>query len=437
MNLIRHSFWVVLAVAVTGGISSMVLRAADFPGPTNVPPLMVTFGGQEVRTRLTWEQDRKPQLKRYFLEKMYGVRPSFADDPSLEFEDDLPECESMDGAAVRKCIRISYRGPCGTGSFRVLAFVPRTDRPVPAFVFLCNRNPKVNIDPERRRRSAFWPAEEIVSRGYAAVAFFTEEVAPETYNPATAFLSGVFTAYETPEMRTDESWGTLSAWAWGASRVLDWMRTDPAFDMKHVAVIGHSRAGKAALLAGATDERFALTCSNCSGCGGMKLASIDLPKSEYYASFLDSRVIYWFCGRFQRDFVNHDRHVDKIEALGGAWPYPDAPLKVDQHELAALIAPRLLAVASASKDEWAGPLGEFHSARLASPAWELYGEKGLCAESFPAPMQPVQEGCVSYHLRDGVHDLTSYDWKVYMDFADGHGWCAARKALNVNERNKK
>ena len=418
LRLVKVIFPTVVQIAVMTGMS----QAATQPVPTNVPPLMVTFGGNKVKDLQMWEQDRKPQLKRYFLEKMYGVRPAAADDPMLTFEDFMPECNAMDGKAVRKCVTITYHGPLGEGSFRVLAFVPKFGRPVPAFVLLCNRNPKVNADPDRCRKNGYWPAEEIIARGYAAVTFFTEEVAPETYCPARAYLSGVFAAYETPAMRTDESWGTLSAWAWGASRVLDWMRTDSAFDIRHVGVVGHSRAGKAALLAGVLDSRFALTCSNCSGCGGMKLASIDLPKSEYYASFLDTRVSYWFCGRFQQAFMNHDRRIDRPEAFCSEWAHPSEPLKVDQHQFAALIAPRLLAVGSASKDEWAGPLGEFYAARLASPAWELYGKSGLCADGFPAPMSPIQKGCISYHLREGKHDLSLYDWNVYMDFADAHGW---------------
>ncbi|MBO7655997.1 MAG: acetylxylan esterase, partial [Kiritimatiellae bacterium] len=97
-------------------------------------------------------------------------------------------------------------------------------------------------------------------------------------------------------------------------------------------------------------------------------------------------------------------------------------LPLDMHQLVALMAPRLVYIASASKDDWAGQPGEFQSARLASPAWALYGKKGLVGTTFPPPDTPLQEGCVGYHLRSGIHNLTPYDWNRYMDFTDRHGW---------------
>jgi hypothetical protein len=79
-------------------------------------------------------------------------------------------------------------------------------------------------------------------------------------------------------------------------------------------------------------------------------------------------------------------------------------------------------VASATNDDWAGQPGEWWAAKLASPAWELYGRRGLDAASFPPPDTPQQKGFISYHIRTGSHDLTPYDWKCYMDFAVRHGW---------------
>lgn len=86
------------------------------------------------------------------------------------------------------------------------------------------------------------------------------------------------------------------------------------------------------------------------------------------------------------------------------------------------VAPRAVAIASASKDRWAGPQGEYYSAVFASPAWELYGKKGLVSSGFPKPCEARQEGMVSYHYRPGIHNLTLHDWNRYMDFADRLGW---------------
>ena len=404
------------------GVNAAPFDKCEIPEPEDVPELMTTFGGRPVEDVATWEKVRKPELRQRFLERMYGVRPPAAEKPEVTFAAEEPDKTMMDGAAVRKRVRIGYKGPYGTNSFVVTAFIPKSEKPVPAFVLICNRDPKKNLDPERRQKSDFWPAERIVARGYAAIAFYNSDVAPETYNPATAFLSGVFPCFERPQDRNDRSWGTLSAWAWGASRVMDWIEREPLLDAKHVGVVGHSRGGKTSLLAGATDERFAMTCVNCSGCGGAKLAHVDLPDSEYYAIFLGSRVPYWFCGNFQRYCMNHDRMIDQIEAWTPDWPFVAEPMDFDQHQWAALVAPRLLAIASASKDQGAGPVGEFYTAKLASEAWELYGKKGIGDAAFPPPQVPIRGADVSYHLREGEHNLTKYDWDVYMDFADAHGW---------------
>ena len=290
----------------------------------------------------------------------------------------------------------------GEGSFVFTAFIPVQKRPAPAFLLICNRDPVKNLDPERKVKSGFWPVEEIVERGYAAIAFYNGDVAPDC---SWDFNRGVFRVFQRNWERDSESWAILSAWAWGASRVMDWIETEPLLDAKHVGVVGHSRGGKTALLAGVTDTRFAMACSNCSGCGGAKLNHVELPESEHFDQIYDA-IGCWFCGNF------------------AAYRCRDADIDFDQHMWAALVAPRLLAIASASEDAWAGQEGEFYTARLASPAWELYGRKGLVAPDgkFPGADRPLQAGSVSYHMRTGEHNLTPYDWARYMDFADAHGW---------------
>ena len=368
--------------------------------PENVPELMVTFKGEKVTTLEQWERVRSPELLAEFTKEEYGRRP--VERPAaLAFERAEPDKVMMDGKALRKRIRVMYAGPYGGGTFTFTAFIPRQAKPAPAFLLICNRPPDENIDPTREKKSGFWPAEEIVGRGYAAIAFWNGDIAPD-WN--TGNKEGVFACFEPPGRRKDHVlWGTLSAWAWGASRVMDWIETEPLLDAKHVAVVGHSRGGKTALVAGVYDKRFAMACSNDSGCSGAKLNHIDLPKSESIAIITRS-FPYWFC-------ANYTMHVNR-----------DTEWRADQHEFIALIAPRLVCIASASEDAWAGQEGEFYSGLLASPAWELYGKKGLVADGFPPPEKPLQEGCISYHLRTGKHNLTPYDWNCYMDFADRHGW---------------
>ena len=391
--------------AIAGKPMEEVKPCHDFPPkgpPRDVPPLLTTFGGRRVASAQEWEAIRRPELLAKFLDEMYGWRPDEAERPPvIRFEPAAPDKVMMDGKALRKTVRCVYGGRYGERSFEFTAFIPVQDRPAPSFVLICNRNPKENLDPERNVKSGFWPVEEIVGRGYAAISFFNGDVAPDH---SWGFEKGVFGAFQKPWERDGRSWGVLSAWAWGASRVMDWIEREPLLDAGHVGIVGHSRGGKTALLAGATDRRFAMTCSNDSGCGGAKLNHMELPESEHIDQIWDA-IGCWFCGNFAK------------------YRCKEAEMDFDQHMWAALVAPRLLAIASASEDTWAGQEGEFQTALLASPAWELYGRRGLVTDgAFPGADKPLQEGCVSYHMRTGRHNLTPYDWNRYMDFADAHGW---------------
>ena len=390
---------VIVAVASAQPVAEPKVQAAN-PEPRDVPELMVTKAGDKVTDVATWENIRRPELLDVFLENEYGRRPVERPD-TLAFETAEPDRLMMDGKAIRKRVRASWKGPLAAQSFVFTAFIPVTakERPAPGFILICNRPAAANIDPERVKKSEFWPAEEIVARGYAALAFWNGDVALD--NAKSNCTQGVHACWA--KERTADSWGALSAWAWGASRVLDWVETEPLLDARHFGVVGHSRGGKTALLAGVTDTRFAMACVNDSGCSGAKLNHIDLPKSESIARI--SKVFpHWFCLNY-RKFAGKEFEMD-----------------FDQHMMVALMAPRAVAIASASKDHWAGQRGEYASALLASPAWELYGKRGLVSDGFPNPNEARQDGTVSYHLREGVHNLTLHDWNRYMDFADRLGW---------------
>jgi acetyl esterase/lipase len=364
----------------------------------DVPDVRVAADGTRIATKAEWEQKRRPELLKLFQEREYGIRP--VERPAdLAFAPLGDDREMMDGKALRKRVTISCTGPEGPFSFPATAFIPKSDKPVGAFILICNRKPEENIDPERVVKSGFWPAEEIVARGYAAVTFWNGDVARD--DKVGCMTTGVFRAWCKAGARTPQSWGALSAWAWGASRVLDWLETLPQIDTRRVAVVGHSRGGKTALLAGVTDTRFALACVNDSGCSGAKLNRANLPKSESIR-VISTVFPHWFC-------LDYAGCADK-----------DAELDFDQHEMIALMAPRAVAIASASEDTWAGQRGEFCAAALASPVWELYGQKGLetRGRGFPRAGDAYQDGCISYHVRAGKHNLTPEDWTRYMDFAD-------------------
>jgi hypothetical protein len=275
------------------------------------------------------------------------------------------------------------------------------ENPVPVFVFGDHSNDQSSL-PFRKRTYAGIPVDAITARGYAYVTFNFNDICPNTARGKflDEWKKGVYQIYGGAE-RTADSWGTIAAWAWGFSRVVDWIETRPELDSGRIAVVGHSRGGKTALWAAAQDLRIALGISNNSGCGGAKLNRMDIEKSEHIAQILRS-FPFWFCRNFAR-YANADGTVEH-----------------DQDDLLRLIAPRLAYVASATEDPWAGPEGEFEAAKRASDIYRAYGKGGITLAKIPAPGECDHGGAVGYHLRAGKHRLTPFDWNMFMDFADRH-----------------
>jgi hypothetical protein len=243
-----------------------------------------------------------------------------------------------------------------------------------------------------------WPLELIIEKGFGVATFYYGDV--EADHP-DGWKNGIRAALspggESSEF-ADDDWGAISAWSWGLSRALDYLVTNPAVDSERVALIGHSRLGKAALWAGALDERFALVISNNSGAGGISLARRDFGESIHS---INENFPHWFCGNYKR--------------------FNDSPetLPVDMHQLAALIAPRPLYIASAQEDAWADPKGEFLAGKNAEPVYALFGKPGLGVAQWPPVNQPVGE-FIGYHIRSGKHDVTTYDWQQFLRFASLH-----------------
>ena len=329
-----------------------------------------------------WESGGRAEMLEWFSRNWFGKRP--VERPADEVIGD----NFVSFACGRKKIDITLFLPPGANA----------SNPVPAIMLadhLCIATRAERIKARIDLAKTILPA-----RGYAFIYFNLNDVTSNTVRSVTVpdsvnvVLGG---------MGRDDSWGTISAWAWGCSRVMDWVETRPELDAKRIAVVGHSRGGKTALWAGCTDKRFALTISNCSGTGGARSLHTQCDKCETVEWMSkNTTTSSWFCPNWFK-YAGRESEIEH-----------------DVDDMMKLVAPRLLYVASGSLDVWAGPPGEFASAKKASSLWNAYGLKGLSIDKFPAPGVWDHSGKVGYHLRPGKHDLARWDWEKYMDFMDRH-----------------
>ena len=360
---------------------------------TDLPNALTFNSGAKVTTGTQWPA-RRAEILELFRTHVYGRAPLNCPD-DLQFRVENSDAKAMNGAATLKQIVIEYGGPHGRGAIHLTLFVPNArSKAAPVFLLGCNRGPH-SIDPTRQTRDDFWPAEALVARGYAAASFSLSDVDPDEDDGFRNGAHGIFDAGQ----RADDAWGTLAAWAWGASRVLDYLESDSDMDAQRVALVGHSRGGKAALWAGAEDERFALVVSNESGAGGAALSRV---KGGETIADINRVFPHWFCANYRN------------------WNHRENELPVDQHELIALIAPRPVYIASAQDDKWADPRAEFLAGVAASPVYQLLERQGLTGEQFPLVDQALHDGHIAYHMRAGGHDLLLSDWQFFMNFADGN-----------------
>ena len=375
---------------------------------STLPEVLTMQDGTPVETQEALAL-RRAELLSLMEENVYGTLPKDGFTTSFEV---VEEGEALDGAALRRQVRLTVTTDKGSSDALLLLYLPKTGGPVPVVVGLnFNGNHTVLDDPailpsyanekdaavleeERGGSAARWAIEDAVARGYGIATIYCNDFAPDN---AKTYGTRVVSLFDEPEFKA------AGAWAFGIMRGVDYLVQDAAVDAARIADIGHSRLGKAAVWAGANDERIALVISNDSGNTG---ASLTRDNHGETLKSINTMFPHWFCTQYQ-----------KYGADANSLP-------VDQHLLLACIAPRRVYVASADGDLWADPQGAWNSLMASRPAFALYGLDVLpddciaAGETQPRAGQACWSGAMGYHNRTGWHDVQHEDWEFYFEYME-------------------
>lgn len=346
-----------------------------------VPNVLQMNDGTIVKNMKQWKT-RKEEIAHILWGNLYGYAPDF----SLKVEGVIVKTEENDfgGKAITYDMDIRIKSPFSYFSFPYKLTIPKEITKPPVFL-------SYSFSPN----IADGIGEEIIDNGYAVANVYYQDIVPDKDD---GFYSGLGRFCTRNKF---DSWGKIAMWAWGGSRIMDYLETCKAIDINKTAIIGHSRLGKTALLCGAMDERFSLVVSNDSGAGGAAL--FRGKTGERIKDLSGKGSSFWFCGNFLKYIGKEDK------------------LPFDQHYLLSLIAPRNLYICSASEDEWADPYSEFLACIAVNPAYDLYQEKGIITnDGKPEVHDYFHDGKIGYHLRKGTHYLSRYDWNKVMEYRKRH-----------------
>jgi hypothetical protein len=380
--------------------------------PYTLPDVLTCFDGSKVTTKEEWVNKRRVELLQEFKNVMYGELPPLPD--KVDYSCVYPRKLTLNNLAYKEETKLTFKMNNGkSSSATLLLYTPANVEKAPVFVGLTfvglhasSLDPEIsitghllpNFSSERGTRKENYPIEDIVKRGYAVALLSCNEIFPDHVDGWKDSIFKLF--YNEKELKTRlKNTSCISAWAWGVSRMLDYLKTLPYIDSDTACVYGHSRLGKTALWCGVNDTRFKLVCVNNSGCGGAALSRRLFGETLCSMHNLSNFGKYWFTDTLESKAMQPDQ------------------LPIDQHELIALVAPRCVSVHSATEDLWADPKGEYLSTYYAGCVWELFNKTPLTNIEQPEPTTPVGSD-VSYYLRIGRHALVLEDWNHYMDIAD-------------------
>lgn len=399
-----------VALAAVGLLAVPAPAADPWPDPLKGPD------GTAVTDRAAWESKRKPQLKAEFEREMYGRRPAVTGPVTgVVLHEDK---QALGGKATLREVAVTVAA--GAPAIHWLIVVPNNSPgPVPAFVGLnfsgnhsVTSDPKVRVpqawmyanrpgaknnratDAGRNTAAATWPLEAIIGKGFAVATCYSGEIIPDDPKERGG-LSDLLRPVPAPADGTGT--GVVMAWAWGLGRGVDYVATVPGVDPKRLIAVGHSRLGKAAIVAAAFEDRITAVVANQAGCGGTAPSRRTNLQGEPVER-INKAFPHWFADNFKK--------------------YGDDPSKLpfDQHALVALCAPKPVLFTCATADQWADPPGEFEVLKGAAPVYALYGHKGAAAETYPAENTRVG-GKLAFWVRPGKHEMGTADWASYLDWA--------------------
>ena len=385
-------YFLIPLLLLSSGLFAQNYDESKVPAYT-LPEILLSNSKKKITSVKDWENIRRPEILALFEEHVYGTMPKKFDRITFHLKNENKK--DMAGKATSKEVEITVFNNDQSVLINLLLFIPNgLKKAAPAFLLINNRG-KNNTSPARDTISGFWPAEQVVASGYAIAAFHVSDAAPDN---KTAFQNGVLKLY--PEQLTaDNGMKAIGSWAWAASRVMDYFEKDKQIDAAKITVVGHSRGGKASLWTAAQDKRFAMCVTNCSGNTG---AALSHRKFGETIARINTSFPFWFNNNYKK-FNNNE------EAL---------PL--DQHMLLALIAPRPLYVTNASEDLWADPKGTYLAEKEAESVYKLYNLNSALPANPPAINTPLVKPPLAYHIREGKHDLTAYDWTQFVKLADNY-----------------
>ena len=391
---------------------------ADLPSRPDLPDPLVMLDGKRVSSRKMWFEKRRPELKALFQHYMYGYLPAVPTKVGARVLHE--DRQAFGGKATLREVALTIGPPAAPKIYLLLVVPNKRQGPAPVFVGMnfCGNHavvadPKVHLpevwmypgrkgvvknratDEGRGSQINTWALEQSIDRGYAVATFYNGDVDPDRKDVREGIQRFLYPKDHKP-LAHDA--GTIAVWAWGISRAVDYLVTDRNLDAKRIAVVGHSRLGKTALLAAAMDERIALAIPHQAGCGGTAPSRGKVGES---VARINTSFPHWFDGHFKE-------FNDRVDRL----PF-------DQNCLVALVAPRPVLFSNAVKDTWANPAGQFEVLRAADPVYRFLGVGGLGAKEMPATGK-LLDSTLGYYIRPGVHSMTKGDWKVFLDFADKH-----------------